>query len=294
MNEFEKYLVENGIHFHTAGKYGLIAEKYLQWLQAQGIKPMKVKRSKFTEWLDECRKNGNVERTLVAKENVIKHYYFFLGVKNNPAKRWLHKKREYRLPTNPLSKEELLNIYNSVKPKSPADYRNRCMFGMVLFQGLKRSELTELRAGDVDFDKGDVFIQGQLKTNGRMLKLENTQVLHMYDYFHKYRKAFLNVKTDKNTDQFFLSIGKGSRLENAVYLLLKKVQKQFPQIENFMHVRGSVITNWQKDEGTVEAMVKAGHRYISSTQRFHTQKYDELQDVLRTLHPLESITFDVS
>jgi hypothetical protein len=39
----------------------------------------------------------------------------------------------------------------------------------------------------------------------------------------------------------------------------------------------------------MEAMVKAGHRYVSSTQRYQTNKYEELQDQLKAKHPLENI-----
>jgi len=68
-----------------------------------------------------------------------------------------------------------------------------------------------------------------------------------------------------------------------------QLREQFPQVKNLHHIRGSVITHWQKQEGVMEAMVKAGHRYVSSTQRYQTNKYEELQDQLKTMHPLEGM-----
>lgn len=60
-------------------------------------------------------------------------------------------------------------------------------------------------------------------------------------------------------------------------------------IIDLKHIRCSVISNWEKDEGIIEAMTKAGHRYISSTARYQTNKNEELQDLLKTLHPLEGM-----
>ncbi len=289
MNKFETYLVNNGIHFEVAGRYGRIADKYLEWLSANNLKATDIKkRSQFTEWLQLCREQGNVERTIIIKENVVKHYYYFIGAKNNPAVSWIRRKKEHTLPPSAIEKTELIQVYESLKPKSPADYRNRCMLGFVLFQGLKRSELEELRTSDVNFETGETFIQGGLRTNSRRLKLEPFQMLHLYDYFNKYRKNFLAYGVS-DTDRFFLSQGKGSRLNNSVTSMLSKLKRKFPQIEDLRHIRGSVITNWQKNEGIMEAMVKAGHRYISSTQRYQTNKYEELHEQLKSIHPLEHL-----
>lgn len=60
-------------------------------------------------------------------------------------------------------------------------------------------------------------------------------------------------------------------------------------IIDLKHIRCSVISNWEKDEGIIEAMTKAGHRYISSTARYQTNKNEALQDLLKTMHPLEGM-----
>ena len=289
MTKFEEYLLNLGIHFQTAGRYAVEAEHFVKWLKENKLKAHRLKRSQFTDWLALCNKRGNSKRTLVAKENIIKHYFFFLGVKNNPAFNWVGQRKEHRLPPTALEWTELVKIYESQKPQSPAGHRNRSMLGFVLFQGVMRAELTELRIADVNFEKGEVFIQGQLRTNSRTLKLQPAQALHLYDYFQKYRKDFLAHKENKNTDRFFLSNGTGSYLENALTGVLKKLKREFPVVIDLHHIRGSLITHWQKTEGIMEAMEKAGHRYVTSTKRFDTSQYDELQDELKSIHPLESM-----
>jgi len=289
MNKFETYLINNGIHFQTAGKYGREVDKYLLWVKENNLTPARIKRSQFTDYLEYCKKQGNKKRTLDAKQCMITHYYNFLGTKRNPAKNWISKKKEYKLPPTSIEKEELIKIYQNLKPSSPAEYRNRCMMGLILFQGLMRNELTEIRLSDIDFDKnGTVFVQAQVRTNSRTLKLDSIQMMHLYDYVSKYRKEFLSYKMQE-TDRLFLSKGNGNRLDNAIALLWNEIKSQYPQIQNLGHIRGSVIAQWDKEEGIIEAMDKAGMRYVSSAKRYQTGKLDELQEELKVMHPLETM-----
>lgn len=292
MNTFERYLIDNGMHFQGAGKCGLIADMFLAWCKTQGLKVKTLKRSQFTNWIQSCREQGNQETTLQKKEIVIKQYYEFLGTKNNPATNWMKRKREHTLPPKALEKEELLGIYQSTNPHSPVGYRDRCILGFLAFQGLLRGELWELRINDIDFEKAQVFIQGQLRTNSRYLKLEPVQMMHLYDYLQKFRSEFLCKKDNKETDRFFLSMGSSENLNGLFQILIKEIKRKYPQMIDFRHLRASVITHWEQQEGIIEAMYKAGHRYISSTDRYRTDKYDELQKQLINIHPLENMNLN--
>lgn len=266
-----------------------MANEFLNWLEANELKIGTLKRSQFTDYLQSCRDRGNSEATIQSKQNVVRHYYFFLGLKNNPAIGWLKAKKEHKLPPKALTKEELVQVYEKLNPKSPAEYRNRCILGFILFQGLLRTQLSELRISDVDLTKCEVFVQGQRRSNSRRLKLESIQLMHLYDYLHKYRKEFLSYQ-NTDTDRFFLSKGNADILNT--WDICRKLKIQFPQINNLQHLRASVITNWQKHDGVIEAMGKAGHRYVSSTAKYQTHKYEELQQKLRTKHPLEAMTIN--
>lgn len=294
MNKFEEYLINSGMNFQVAGRYGRVADKYIHWLKANDLKAHFIKRSKFLEWIQECRAIGNSDRTIEIKETVIKHYYYFLGTKNNPAQNFLKKRKAHTLPPSAIDKADLLKVYESLNPKSPAEYRNRCMLGFVLFQGFRRTELSEIRVSDLNLEKCEVFIQGQPRTNSRRLKLEPAQVMHLHNYCLKFRNDFLCNKKSDETDKLFLSKGTGDYLNNSITLMLSKLKKDFPFIGDLRHIRGSVITSWQKNEGIMEAMIMAGHRYISSTQRYTTNKYEELHEQLKSIHPLEQLNLSAS
>lgn len=288
MKKFETYLNNTGMQFNTAIQYGRIVDNYIDWVKENNLQVGKIKRTRFTDYLLTLEQQGNCSRTIGAKERAIRRYYEFLGTKHNPAKNWLRTKRRKTLPPPALEQTELTGIYERILPKSPVEYRDRCMMGMILFQGLRLSELQELRICDFDFEKGTVFVQGQRRTNSRRIKLESIQVKHLYDYLNKYRKDLL-VYRKYETDRFFLSKGTSTKLGNALGRLMKSLMKQYPHIDGFKQIRASVISNWDKKEGIIEAMVKAGHRYLTSTTRYQTTNYEELLEELKTLHPLENM-----
>ena len=57
------------------------------------------------------------------------------------------------------------------------------------------------------------------------------------------------------------------------------------------HIRTSVISHWLTEHGLLEAMIMAGHQHIKTTKRYETKKYDELQEQLKSIHPMEKFDF---
>ncbi|MDP2386444.1 MAG: site-specific integrase [Bacteroidota bacterium] len=286
MKQFETYLINIGIHFKGAARYDKVAVKYLNWVEENKLNVTEVKRSQFTDWLQTYREQGFKQSTLNLKENIIRHYYRFLGTKNNPAESWMERTEESTLPPIPIEKSDLVKIYETLEPVKLIDYRNRCMLGFVLFQALKRNELEEMRITDVDFKTGTVFVQGQMRSNSRRLKLEPVQILDLHEYVKEHRKKLL-VNKKEDSDQFFLSHGYAKNIENPIKQILKKAQRLNPQVKNLYHIRTSVITHWRNEHGLMEAMIMCGHKHAASTRRYETKKYDALHEQLKKFHPLE-------
>ncbi|CAM4113381.1 hypothetical protein SAMN06265348_103289 [Pedobacter westerhofensis] len=53
-------------------------------------------------------------------------------------------------------------------------------------------------------------------------------------------------------------------------------------------VRQSVITEWLKEKDLRTVQYMAGHRYVSSTERYKTNDLEDLKDALQKFHPLRS------
>jgi len=53
-----------------------------------------------------------------------------------------------------------------------------------------------------------------------------------------------------------------------------------------MQIRQSVITEWLKEKNLRTVQYMAGHRYISSTERYKTSNLEDLKDALNKHHLL--------
>lgn len=288
MEAFKEHLIKNGLNYKTARRYKNLAIKYNQWLKEKHLNIKQVKRSQFTDWLQTYREKGFGQSTIDQKENIIKQYYDFLGTKKNPAINWIIKKDEFVLPPPPIEKSALHKIYEDVEPMKLIDYRNRCMLGFVIYQGLKRIELEEMRISDVNFETGIVFVQGQRKSKARRLKLEPLQKQHLQEYVNVQREQMLTDK--KNTsDKLFVSYCNGANnIEWVLTQVMKLAKRLNPQVINLYHIRTSVISHWRKEYGLMEAMILCGHQHVKSTKRYETIMYDELHEKLKSLHPMEN------
>ncbi len=68
--------------------------------------------------------------------------------------------------------------------------------------------------------------------------------------------------------------------------LFKKLRRINLNIKNAHQIRASVITHWLKLHNIREVQYMAGHRYISSTERFLEDSIENLQEMIDNLHPI--------
>jgi len=155
----------------------------------------------------------------------------------------------------------------------------------MIWQGLGTRELASLQVRDVKLREGIIYISGSRRSNERELKLESHQVLDLMEYTLQTRKELLEL-TLKETDQLFISIGKGEKLSNLITKLMKKLNRQNPRITSTKQIRTSVITYWLKNYNLRQVQYMAGHRYVSSTESYMINDLDDLQEDITKYHPI--------
>jgi len=68
--------------------------------------------------------------------------------------------------------------------------------------------------------------------------------------------------------------------------LLKYLKRINHKVINVNQIRASVITNWLSQNNIRKVQYMAGHRYISSTERYQEDDLNELHEVIGRLHPI--------
>ena len=154
----------------------------------------------------------------------------------------------------------------------------------MVYQGLNTSELIRLELEDLQLYKGKVYIKSGVRSNSRTLELKPWQVIEFLEYIKEIREEIIDRKK-LETNRVFIPSNK--RLGNTVYHILKKLKRVNHQVENIHQIRASVITNWLKRYNLRQVQVMAGHRYISSTEKYLQDDLESLHEIVNNFHPIQ-------
>ncbi|WP_237214941.1 hypothetical protein [Salinivirga cyanobacteriivorans] len=129
-------------------------------------------------------------------------------------------------------------------------------------------------------DKGKIYIPSTRRTNKRILELKPFQILPLHEYLLTERKS-LNEDIEGN----YLFHKK--RLIRGMSRIKAMINRYEPRLKNIAQIRASVITNWLQHYNLREVQYMAGHKYVSSTERYRTDNLEDLQKELEKYHPLK-------
>jgi len=184
-----------------------------------------------------------------------------------------------------LKPEELEALMERQERFNSATVKNRVMVSLLIYQGIIGEELTGLKTSDVDLEAGYITVRPTRRLNGRKLPLKPAQIMLFYTYLNEVRPKLVKGATDA----FIVTLrGSGGTGEEAQYLL-ETMREKFPgRAVNPKTIRMSVIHNMLKagyDLRVVQAF--AGHKKISSTERYRPSTNEELKAAVTKFHPLK-------
>jgi integrase/recombinase XerD len=248
--------------------------------------------SHLLDFIRHKQRSGTSKRYMNYLLNIFRHYFDFLTekgeIKTNIASGLIIRGVQRGLTGNLLTKEELDRLFETFPDVTLTDKRNKAMLGLLIYQGLTNGELEALQPEHLSLKKGTIYIPGSLKSNSRLLKLESFQVCDLMNYQSDIRPKLLAM-SGKVSGRLFVSKGTGQRLQNTLKKLIKRLQKENPKVKDITLIRNSVITTWLKTNNLRQVQYWAGHRYVSSTERYQTSDLEQLSKNLEKYHPLEDL-----
>ncbi len=310
LSKFNEWLIIKRFASKTVQGFCNTVKHFIDWLEIENIEIENASYNDILAFVSYQRKRGNKPRTLQLYTNAIKHFYNFLqseeAVTENPVSNVMIKGIKRKTLHEILSPEELETIYKNytttidveeikktkntrcVPPQRNnelARKRNKIILGLIIYQGIRTEELAKLELQDLQLREGKINIQGSIRTEGRLLKLEAHQVYDLMDYVHEIRKQILEA-TKKNSNKVFISVGASLNFNNIMAKLIKSIRAKHPKIKDAKQIRTSVITNWLKKHNLRKVQYMAGHRYVSSTEAYQLNNIEELQDDIKKYHPI--------
>ncbi len=317
MNNFTNYLESKNLSKTTQTAYLRNVNLFLAWYKIEPINCTKKDIIKYLEYLQTQKLQENITRrnSLIA----INHYFTFLAknkqIKSNPTAlikiRGTQKKQLYKIYTaeelqqlydnyyHTFIRNHTQNCFASRLGGIPANQReqtllsrqrNYVMLGLLVYQGLHTNELQKINVCDIDVQKAKIKITGGKKSNKRTLPLNASQIGSLINYIENIRPKFF-VCCDERESLFFAlpeSSKQKTSNENLMHTLkplTKQVKTIDKNLQNFKQIRASVITQWLKIDGLRKAQYYAGHRYISSTEKYLPNNLDGLIDDISKFNP---------
>jgi len=295
---FEEYLQVNGFAASSRTRIKNALRLFALWCDAQNILVTEVSYNDVMAYVSTCRQRGNKAASIQKKVIELNHYYTFLlsihEVQDNPCSNIEIKGVKRKTLYETFTTEELETMYHAFASmtlrtgglgNNIAHKRNKIIVGLMIWQGLRTQELSEMKVSDVQMQQGKINVQGTLRTEGRELKLEAFQLYDMMDYINETRKLILAL-SGKQTDRLFISIGGGENFGNITQRILEGVRSQDKRVKEIKQIRASVITNWLRVHNIRKVQQMAGHRYVSSTESYQANNMDDLKEDVNRYHPM--------
>lgn len=129
--------------------------------------------------------------------------------------------------------------------------------------------------------EGRIHVPPVNKNSGRVLALQPHQILDLQEYV-----LVIRPKLQSRSKRLFTGRNDIENLKNSLLYLNHALRKINPKVKNAVQIRQSVITEWLKEKDLRTVQYMAGHRYVSSTERYQTTNLEDLKEALNKHHPL--------
>jgi integrase/recombinase XerD len=303
VESFKEHLKKQHIDKNTLRQKTNYAGYFLKWCETEHLQATDTRYNDLLNFIDYCKLEGmsktHVNRVIAS----VRDYYKFLKERQpniiNPATGLYLKGTRQKVISGIIDYKELEALYQDYKTETLREKRNKIILGLFIYQATSTEELSKLEPCHVKLKEGKIYIPGNRRRNSRTLELKSFQVMELYEYITETRPKIVEeitkskpgrkpdrINKTRIKDQLFVSINGSEHIKNSLLHLFRDVQKINLNVINALQIRQSVITYWLKTMNLRQVQYMAGHKYVSSTERYQTNNLDSLQNRLDEYHPL--------
>lgn len=261
LKQFEKYLSESYDIYKDSDISYEIIRSFLVWLNQNNISHRTINRK-------------------IASLRAYFHFLIKMGyIENNPMIKISCFKVKKRTPVF-VQREEILKIIENLNQDDIFSLNEALVFEMLYATGIRRSELTNLKEEDIDFEKKEVRVFGKRRKE-RIIPLHVDLIDKLKSFIEQ--KNSMNIRAEK---LFISKKGEDIRAEE-VYVIVKKILA-FAQVEKRSpHVLRHCFATHLLDEGADIMNIKEllGHSNLDTTQIYTHNTIEKLKKAYKLSHP---------
>ncbi len=307
----EKYLHAKDLSSSTVKHYHMHTMSFLSWLDAANTETENASAKEILGYMQHLRKKGNGSVACSVQLMALKHFFDY-EIKHerridNPARhiklRGTKQQKLYPI----LSRAELEAMYYNYEVPKEDDaranrnwfskykqsrQRNKVIISLMIYQGLTTPQINNLKPADIKLREGKLFIEGGRKSAERTLELKPQQIMELMEYQLTTRNELLKNCAVQSEYYFIPAPSAGKKIATAKEginiwkRLSEEVAKICPRFINFKQVRASVITHWLIQYNLRQVQYMAGHRFVSSTEKYLVNQMEDLQSDIDKFHPI--------
>ena len=305
LKSFTAYLEKNRYRNNTIRQFINYTAYFLEWLEEETITEGQFTYSDALSYITACKNEPDsitlINRKIASIRTYYKYLQFIDTTNHNPTEGLYLKGKRKTIPANLLNKEELDSLYESYPSKAgqvpeedPRAKRNKVMLGLVIYQALTTGELSKLEPIHLNLKNGKIEIPGSSQATGRILDLEPKQIMQLHEYLQETRpklqelaKVHLRQENQEINNRLFFGSNGSLNIKSPVKGLVMSLRKINPKVKDLQQIRQSVIAYWIKIKDLRRVQYMAGHKYISTTERYQVGKLEDLEEALKKYHPLK-------
>lgn len=309
LKDFKSWMEKQGFAKDTVRPLTNYTGCFLDWLEREKKEVNQVSYPDVMEFI-KYYQNKVSTGLLNRKLGAIRKYYEWLQLlgdtEKNPAAGLTLKGRKTTVPHDLLDREALEELYENYHVTDEREQRNKVILGLLIFQGLTNEELHKLEPGDIKLKAGKIDIPAG-KSESRTLKLEPLQILELQEYIKITRPQILakiyaydpkqpfyrpgkkpdKINKEQLQRQLFISMNGSTSIKNSILHMVRVLQQINPNVKSAAQIRQSVITEWLKVKDLRTVQYMAGHKSVSTTERYQANNLEDLEEALNVHHPLE-------
>ena len=242
---------------------------FLSFLESHAITINETNYNTMLSYVAEMKTKGLKTRTINERLRAVSTYFNYLIDEKdftfNPAEGMKLKGVKRPLIQEWFTQAELEEILKHYK-ENYKNKRSQLMLSLLVHQGLASRDLLHLSHEDFNLNEGTVYLQETSISARRTLSLKPFQILELHTFLTENE---LNITHD-----------------HIAYLT--KQLKRFTGLKKLHHLRESVIIHWLKHYNLREVQEMAGHKYVSTTERYQVNDMKKLKDEIDQFHPLKN------
>ncbi|PZX54715.1 integrase/recombinase XerD [Algoriphagus ratkowskyi] len=283
--KLERSLSENSIEAYTRD-----VEKLAKYSETNFPEksPLNLELEHLRRFVNDLAKLEISDYTHARIISGIKAFYKYLmyedAITEDPAQLLEAPKLGRKLPDT-LSYQEIVQLLEAIPLGEPEGHRNRAILEMLYSSGLRVSELTELKKGQVFEDVGFLRVIGK-GNKERLVPIGKDALKYLNIYKDEVR---VHQAIAKGHEEFVFLNRRGKKLTRVmIFLIIKKTAEQAGIEKNisphtFRHSFATHLIEGGADLRAVQEML--GHESITTTEIYTHLDRDYLRQVLTDFHP---------